>query len=457
LSFARDGVQLDYRFSNTDTRLSSDVHGALVTYQQVAAKPELYDALCRRRRTFVIFDEIHHAADQATWGVALRQAFGAAERRLALSGTPLRTDGERLPFVRYDRDDCVAGYTYSYSQGLLDKVCREVVFAMFDGEAKWVSHDRSLKRARFSDKLKKALHSERLRTHLLADSLGTVIENAHKRLMNLRRGEHKAAAGLIVCMNVDHARNVAATLAALTGCTPEIIVSDDDDARRKLREYDPRRHPWIVSVNMVSEGVDIPDLRVGIYATNVRQWQYFIQFIGRFVRMLAHLRGDQRAFVYIPADPTITAFARAIKTEIFGAKKRKSELERESLDREIVPHASAYKAIGASVEFTGTLHGELPPIDHVELAPIATPAAAVMPAPRLEHTPLVDEKHALKQTVLKLVNQASQQFKVPRKSIYATLKRRCGGDMKGASLKQLHTRKETLERWIQRNNYDGFR
>ena len=52
---------------------------------------------------------------------------------------------------------------------------------------------------------------------------------------------------------------------------------------------------------MVSEGVDIPRLRVGVYATTVTTDLYFRQAVGRFVRWVPGIR-DQRAWLYIPDD-----------------------------------------------------------------------------------------------------------------------------------------------------------
>jgi hypothetical protein len=43
--------------------------------------------------TFVVLAEIHHAGDSATCAMGLRAASGAAQRQLALSGTPTRAVG----------------------------------------------------------------------------------------------------------------------------------------------------------------------------------------------------------------------------------------------------------------------------------------------------------------------------------------------------------------------------
>ena len=66
---------------------------------------------------------------------------------------------------------------------------------------------------------------------------------------------------------------------------------------------------------MVSEGVDIPRLRVGVYATNVLTEMYFRQVVGRFVRMQEGLPKPQRAWLYLPKDATLVHYAKRIKAE----------------------------------------------------------------------------------------------------------------------------------------------
>jgi superfamily II DNA or RNA helicase len=117
------GLHLDPRWRNADGAWHPEVDGVVVTYQQVASAPDLF-AHHLRRPTFVVLDEIHHAGDLATWGTALRAAFESAHRRLALSGTPFRSDARAIPFVRYDEDRrCAPDYVYGYGDAVADGVC----------------------------------------------------------------------------------------------------------------------------------------------------------------------------------------------------------------------------------------------------------------------------------------------------------------------------------------------
>lgn len=81
-----------------------------------------------------------------------------------------------------------------------------------------------------------------------------------------------------------------------------VVTSDDPDASDKIAAFAAGRDPWLVAVRMVGEGVDIPRLRVGVYATTTTTDLFFRQAVGRFVRWVPGIR-DQRAWLFIPDDP----------------------------------------------------------------------------------------------------------------------------------------------------------
>src|SRR5207253_659357 len=92
---------------------------------------------------FVVFDELHHAGDERAWGDGVRLAFDDSAVRLALSGTPFRSDTNAIPFVGYD-DFGVArpDYEYGYGEALRDgSVVRPVYFPRIDGHMEWVGPD----------------------------------------------------------------------------------------------------------------------------------------------------------------------------------------------------------------------------------------------------------------------------------------------------------------------------
>ena len=98
---SRFGIAIDSAYRNAQGRAGADFAGVAVTYAQVAAHPALHRQRTQNRRTLVIFDEIHHAGDALSWGDAVKEAFEVARRRLALTGTPFRSDANPIPFVTY--------------------------------------------------------------------------------------------------------------------------------------------------------------------------------------------------------------------------------------------------------------------------------------------------------------------------------------------------------------------
>lgn len=156
-------LHLDGRWSAADGALPADMHGVVTTYQQVATSATALRGVSRG--AFVVFDELHHAADDRAWGEAVREAFGGAGRRLALSGTPFRSDVQAIPFVRYTDDEAVADYEYGYMDALRDGgVVRPVYFPRIDGLMEWSAPDGSLHAHSFEDRLDAARSGQRLRT-----------------------------------------------------------------------------------------------------------------------------------------------------------------------------------------------------------------------------------------------------------------------------------------------------
>ena len=116
------------------------------------------------------------------------------------------------------------------------------------------------------------------------------------------------AGGLVVAIDKEHAEKLADRLARITGERPDIVHSDAADASARIARFSAGSAPWLVSVLMVSEGVDVPRLRVGVYATTARTELFFRQVIGRFIRRTPAPK-DQMSHVFLPSDPRLKALA----------------------------------------------------------------------------------------------------------------------------------------------------
>ncbi len=295
---------------------SGDFHGVAVTYQTIAAGPDTHRQAAESRPTLLIADEPHHMGDQAAWGLQTRSAFDGARFRLLLSGTPFRSDNSAIPWVTYDDDGLSqADYTYGYPQALIDRVCRPITFLPYDGEMEWVSDGR-LRSADFDLVLPAAEAARRLRTALSPEGewMGEVLRDGDARLSEVRAGGHLDAGGLVIASDQDHARAIAARLASISGEQPELVMSDEPGASRRIAEFASSDRRWLVSVLMVSEGVDIPRLRVGVYATAARTELFFRQVVGRFIRTTPG-PGRQMSYLLMPADSRLKALAHEIEME----------------------------------------------------------------------------------------------------------------------------------------------
>ncbi|MEA2719884.1 MAG: hypothetical protein QOJ39_1748, partial [Candidatus Eremiobacteraeota bacterium] len=468
------GIVLDHKFSNAQQRLARDVHGAVVTYQQVCAAPRLYRELSRDANTgagggtAVLLDEIHHAGDDATWGKALRDAFEPAAHRVSLSGTPFRSDGTAIPFVRYDRGLSMADFAYDYAAALRDGVCRALVFALHGGEAEWVARDGMQMSATFDTALQdKRHHSERLRTMLLSnDWLGDVLTSAHLRLMSVRADGHRDAGGLVAAMNQDHARDIAALMQRRLGVTPTIVVSDLADASDRISAFSRSADPWIVAVHMVSEGVDIPRLRVGVFASNVVTELYFRQFCGRFVRTIDGAN-DSEAYVFVPDDPRLRMLAHGITVDVRHGLRGRDEREEEIAALDAAQRAERASDAGLFEAIAARTTGERA----VDFGPLFNPAAfAAGPvAVADDHDdaraqvdagpPLTtaERKESMRRSLQGLVVRVSNRFGVEHRKIHATLNQRVGGSVATATERELDLRRRVAESWLAKDRYDGLR
>jgi superfamily II DNA or RNA helicase len=462
---AQSGIQLDHAFANATRTLASDVQGAVVTYQQVAAAPRLFRDLARVP-SIVVLDEIHHAGEEAAWGQSLRDAFGGARFRLSMSGTPFRSDGAAIPFVRYEAGLSVADFSYDYASALQDGVCRALVFPLHGGEAEWISRDGAMMHASFDAILERRHESERLRTALTQPAwVGDVLVKAHLRLSAMRMAGHPDAGALVAAMNQDHARFIADLLQKRVGVTPEIVVSDIEGASRRISAFARSRDPWIVAVHMISEGVDIPRLRVGVFASNVVTEMYFRQFCGRFVRTTSD-RADREAYVYVPDDHRIRRLAAQITVDVRSALRSRLDVDdpgalvaaAQRSDR--ASDEGEYASINAIATESQTLnfgplfnpaelyHDDDAPAAEVERR--ATAVAADLPTN-------VERKERVRRQLRALVATVSTTFGIDHKWIHATLNQRCGSSVATATLAELEARRRIASGWLARRQYDGIK
>jgi superfamily II DNA or RNA helicase len=381
---AADRLGLDLAPDHDGPRPPAGFHGVAVTYARIARAPKRW-ANALPRNTLVITDEAHHLGEELTWGEGFATAFAASDRWLLLSGTPFRSDATPIPGVSYDADGVAEpDVSFTYAEAVADGVCRPVRFVAYDGTLSWQSGDDVIE-AGFDTVLSTREASRRYRTAIsteLPEGLPRILREADARLRTIRQDGHRDAGGLVVAADSVHARQIAKLLHEATGNTPVVVLHDDKRSARRLAEFTRSSDPWIVAVNMVSEGVDIPRLRVGVYATAAKTAMIFRQIVGRFVRVIAG-RPAEPSWLYVPADPVLRGHATTIERELSVSLRRAGETDPADLDDERAERVRSeasptpeFVPLSADVASQLTLFGGAEPLPAPATAPAPAPAAA---------------------------------------------------------------------------------
>ncbi len=485
------GISLDSAYRNAQGRASADFTGVAVTYAQVAAHPALHRQRTANRPTLVVFDEIHHAGDALSWGEAIREAFEPAKRRLGLTGTPFRSDANPIPFVTYAEDAdgsrrSSSDYVYGYGPALDDGVVRPVIFLAYSGEMRW--------RARAGDEVTGTLGApmtpdqlaQAWRTALDPEGawIARVLEAADRRLTEVRK-DMPDAAGLVIAGDHADARAYAALLRRIGGTRPVVVLSDDPSASRKIAQFAVSGDRWMVAVRMVSEGVDIPRLAVGVYATSVGTALFFAQAVGRFVR--ARRRGET-ASVFLPSIPILLGYAAELETERDHVLSRRDDTppeERELAEaqrRRDTPDELGempFKALEASAHFDRVLYDGaefgasaeeeeflgLPGLlEPEQVALLLRKRQAAQPATKRGSSadfagsgappgapaaaPTRETLAALRKELNQLISAWHHRTSQPHGVIHADLRRACGGPpLPQATGEQIRARIAMIRRW----------
>lgn len=367
---ARAGIALDPNFSNSTGSTSADFDGVVLTYAQVAAHPYRHRERTVRRKTLVILDEIHHGGDARSWGDGIREAFEDAERRLSLTGTPFRSDDSPIPFVTYEPEPgggqrSRADHAYGYADALRDGVVRPVVFLAYSGQASWRTSAGEEFTARLGEPLSAEQTARAWRTALDAhgDWIPAVLGAANRRLRKLRDSGVPDAGGLVIATDQSSARDYAELLESITGTKPTLVLSDEAGSSERIARFAASDDEWMVAVRMVSEGVDVPRLAVGVYATNAATPLYFAQAIGRFVRSR---RPGETASVFLPSVPVLLQLASELEAQrdhVLGKPHRtESGLDDAALneanktDDEDLDDEPAFQSLHASAELDQVIY-----------------------------------------------------------------------------------------------------
>ncbi|MDT8914137.1 DEAD/DEAH box helicase [Amycolatopsis sp. PS_44_ISF1] len=493
---AAAGIAIDSNFRNTTGVTSPDYQGVAITYAQIAAHPTLHRVRTENRKTLVILDEIHHGGDAKSWGDAVREAFTPAVRRLALTGTPFRSDDSAIPFVTYEPDEggfqrSRADHSYGYADALADGVVRPVVFLAYSGEASWRTSAGEEFTARLGEPLTAEQNARAWRTALdpSGEWIPSVLHAADTRLSQLRAQGIPDAGGLVIATDQESARAYAKILERMSGELPTVVLSDDPKASGRIKEFSESNERWLVAVRMVSEGVDVPRLAVGVYATSASTPLFFAQAIGRYVRAR---KAGETASVFLPSVPVLLELASELEAQrdhVLGKPHR----EQEGWDDELLAQANrtedepgeeekAFTSLGASAELdqviydgnsfgTAVFSGSDEEQEYLGLPGLLEPDQVRALLRRRQEEQLSDEKRrkpkeaepaaaparpqsvgerigTLRKELNALVGMYHHRTKKPHGAIHNELRRVCGGPPTAmATMEQLEERIVTLRSW----------
>jgi superfamily II DNA or RNA helicase len=452
------GVQLQPDASGP--RPPSDFDGVAVTYARVASDPRGWAAKVERD-TLVVVDEAHHLGEELAWGTSFQQAFACAPRWLLLSGTPFRSDATPIPGVRYDGDGmAVPDVSYTYAEAVSDRICRPVAFVTFDGTLSWRSGDDTFESS-FETVLTAREAGRRYRTAIsteLPDGLPRILREADAKLRALREEGHRDAGALAVAADATHARRIAKLLAETTGRAPVVVLHTEARAAHKLSVFRDSREPWIVAVNMVSEGVDIPRLRVGVYATAAKTPLIFRQIVGRFVRTVPG-RAPDPSWLYLPADPMLRGHAAEVETELRHVLRRSEEGKEDWAEEREPRRASEASAPAEFVPLSAEFAPQMTLFGSTAASP-PSPAAlgANRPLPEPPPQARFERRSDLRQERSRLVAELHRRDGRSHREINAWLNRTVGVErVDSASIEQLERSVAALVRELTRQSARALR
>lgn len=274
-------------------RGESDYHefkGIVLTYQGMNEYQENLRLFCESHDVLVIADEIHHVADGQSWGDAFTNAFEKSKNILALTGTPWASNGKRISYIEYDQDGYAKpDFGYVKKSAIADRVCRVTEFyrrsavdLVFKDEqtgelaGEYQSLDEAIK-GEIKGAYRKTLQSLK---HFVS-----LFEEADVALSRIRRSGSRDAGGLIVAPDIYTAHKFQVEIQALTGEDYPIVHSKMQKPHEKISEFRTSDEKWLISVDMVTEGVDIKRLQVCIFLSAKNTELFLRQVIGRIERV----------------------------------------------------------------------------------------------------------------------------------------------------------------------------
>lgn len=342
--------------------------GAVLTYQSLAQSRcwKSQRRIADRKRTLAIFDEIHHLGGRLAWAQAARQAFeDESVAVMGMSGTWFRSDNKVIPFgtyLDYDPDEAdvpfadqlrylYCHYTYTLGEGVADGVNKQPAFVWPEGKVcitvNGVSQDYSIDRPP-----PKELENSYINAAVASgsasrlDALRIVLERckAEGRKLIIFVGGYSRSHSVRA---VDDASRILPSELHALGVSPSRILSitgETENSLALLANFGKSDADILIAVNMVSEGVDIPELSAALFLTSVTATATTIQRIGRTLRTGPALPAT--ALIFMFWHPAYVSLAERIEKKIKYELQRREANTRAAASRSGAPRI--VHAVGVS-------------------------------------------------------------------------------------------------------------
>lgn len=342
--FAVDFKNYTGRFMSKVTKSDGDLSqlgtDICATWNALVGLKDAMQAVCQNSRVLVICDEHHHAAIDAAWGEGADKSFTDARFVLILTGTPVRSDNKQSIWLDTNNSGLInhpddGTYTLTYGEAIDLGYCNPVTIHRHEGNfsvsigtdvyqissknpAALAQHKKIPALQRALDFYKLVCTPQYQTDNITPNMSGyqaTMIREAHAKLMDLRKRMSNAG-GLIIAPTIDVANYMADLVSRIQGGKrPMVVHSQQPNSGQRIKAFRNNNHTWIVSVNMISEGVDIKRLRVLVYLPYAKTELAFRQAVGRIVRKYDD-QDHTRGYVVMPSLNILEDYARRIEEEM---------------------------------------------------------------------------------------------------------------------------------------------
>jgi len=362
-----------------DNEFPIDTNVWVTTYSGYEAAQKALTTAPVRLGIFTVIDEYHHAEQDAAWGTAVEALGGLAKHALFLSGTPWKQSGfcpllvgqsniHGKPYYDSGEIRVSPDFAHDYSNDLRageDRATHWVnfrllpsIFTYDDGKIEEFALpdlENMSNQERLEWEEKAAKDKTPLGKHVkIDDNMLTGRGNAKELLAEsvallgkCRADTYQACSQrdlpimLVVAQNIKAARNLADYIEEIHELKTVVIVSEDqrshevlEKTRAQCADNSPDKPDVIISVGMISEGVDIPQIKVIAYLSAVLTTLYLVQVIGRALRRMfvpsrkgfadSHPSQITAHFIAL-AHPKICYVASRIEQQMSDAKAAKGE------------------------------------------------------------------------------------------------------------------------------------